>query len=98
MTLDAEVLQRHPLPVSIERLQESVKELEQQITTYEEIVHQFEVRHGCSLKSYERQIAQREIPEHPSWEEALEWGIALDEIERLRIILRSLQWILNLLR
>jgi hypothetical protein len=24
------------------------------------------------------------VPEHPSWEEALEWGVALDEIERLK--------------
>ena len=85
MTLVADVLQRYPLPVGIDRLQESVSTIEQQISTYMSISRQFEARHGCTLETFEHQIAQGEVPEHPSWEEALEWGTALDEIERLRI-------------
>ena len=85
MTLVADVLQRYPLPVGIDRLQESVSTIEQQITTYMSIIRQFEAQQGCTLETFERQIAQGEVPEHPSWEEALEWGTALDEIERLRI-------------
>ena len=50
--------------------------------SYKSIVRQFEARHGCTLEAYERQIAQGQVPEHPSWEESLEWGVALDEIER----------------
>jgi len=98
MTLVTDVLQRYPLPVGIDRLQESVINIEQQIATYASIVRQFEAQHGCALETFEHQIAQGEVPEHPSWEEALEWGTALDEIERLRITHRALQWILNFLR
>ena len=52
--------------------------------SHKSIVRQFEARHGCTLEVFEHQIAQKEVPEHPSWEESLEWGVALDEIERRR--------------
>ena len=92
-----EVLQRYPLPVDADQLRGSVGDIEQQIAVYTTIAHQFEARHGCSLDVFERRIAQGEVPEHPSWEESLEWGAALDEVERLRTIREALQWILNLL-
>ena len=98
MTLVAEVLQRYPLPVGTDRLRDSVSNIEQQIAAYVSIVHQFEARHGCTLEAFEHQISRGEVPEHPSWEEALEWGVALDEIDRLCIIERALRWILNFLR
>lgn len=98
MTLVAKVLQRYPLPIGADRLQDSVSNVEQQIATYKSIVHQFEARHGCTLETFEHQIAQGKVPEHPSWEESLEWGVALDEIERLHTIQRALRWILNFLR
>ena len=91
------ILQRYPLPVSADHLRDSVSNVEQQIATYASIVRQFEGRHGGTLETFEHQIVQGDVPEHPSWEEALEWGVALDEIERLRIIQKALQWILNFL-
>jgi len=97
-TVEGAILQRYPLPVGVDRLRDSVSNIEQQIVTYMSIVHQFEARHGCTLEVFEHQIAQGELPEHPSWEQALEWGVALDEIERLHVIQRALQWILNFLR
>ena len=98
MTLVVDVLQHYPLPVGTDRLRDSVSNIEQQIAAYVSVAQQFEARHGCTLETFERQIAQGEVPEHPSWEEALEWGVALDEIERSRVIQRALRWILNFLR
>jgi len=92
-----DVLQRYPLPVSADHLQDSVSNVEQQIATYVSIVRQFEGQHGGTLGTFEHQIAQGDVPEHPSWEKALEWDVALDEIERLRTIQKALQWILNFL-
>ena len=89
-------LQRYPLPVSADHLRDSVSNVEQQIATHVSIVRQFEGWHGGTLETFEHQMAQGDVPEHPSWEEALEWGVALDKIERLRIIQKALQWILNL--
>ena len=97
MTTAANVLQRYPLPVSISRLQDSVSGIEQQIETYQNIVRQFEMQHRCALEDFEHEIKQGRVTEHPSWEEALEWGVAIDEIERLHTIQKALQWILNLL-
>ncbi len=95
MTLEAGILQRYPLPVSRDRLQESITEIDQQLAIYQNIVHRFEKRHDCILPIYERRIAQNEVSEHPAWEESLEWGVALDELERLHTIRRALRWILN---
>ncbi|MDY6878544.1 MAG: hypothetical protein SWK90_20390 [Chloroflexota bacterium] len=92
-----DILRRYPLPVSADHLRDSVSNVEQQITTYTSIVRQFEGRHGGTLETFEHRMAQGDVPEHPSWEESLEWGIAVDEIERLRIIQKALQWILNFL-
>lgn len=97
MTAVTDVLQRYPLPISTNRLQDSANDIEQQIATYENIVRQFQKWHGCTLETFEDQITQGKVPEHPSWEKSLEWGVALDEIERLHTIQKALQWILNLL-
>ncbi|MBE9508827.1 MAG: hypothetical protein IMY86_12350 [Chloroflexi bacterium] len=91
----ADILQRYPLPVSADRLRDSASNVEQQIAAYSSIVRRFEERYGGTLETFEHQIVQGDVPEHPAWEEALEWGVALDEIERLRIIQKALQWILN---
>jgi len=96
-TTRAEILQRYPPPMDAERLQGSIDDIEQQIAVYTTIARQFEARHGCSLDVFERRIAEGAVPEHPSWEDALEWGTALDEVERLRTVREALQWILNLL-
>ncbi len=77
------------MPTSIHRLPNSANEIERQLATYENIARQFQERHGRTLEAYEHQIAQGQVPEHPSWEESLEWGVALDEIERLRTILEK---------
>ena len=89
----ADILQRHPLPISTDRLRDSASNVEQQIAAYSSIVRQLEEQHGGTLEALEHQIAQGDVPEHPAWEEALEWGVALDEIEHLRIIQKALQWI-----
>lgn len=37
------------------------------------------------------------MPEHPSWEISIEWGVAADELKKLRVIDKGLKWILNFL-
>jgi len=94
-TLAAEVLKRYPLPIGLETLRQRLTEIEQQISVYEDITREFERRYGCDLAAFEGKIAQGKVPEHPSWENSIEWGIALDELERLRAIQKALGWILN---
>ncbi|UCC65051.1 MAG: hypothetical protein JSV36_08465, partial [Anaerolineae bacterium] len=86
---------RYPLPVGLEALRQRLDEIEQQVSVYRDIVRDFEVRYGCDLVTFEQKIAQGRVPEHPSWEDSIEWGVALDELERLGVTQKALQWILN---
>jgi len=94
-TWATEVFKRYPLPVGLEALRQRLDEIEQQVSVYRDIVRDFEVRYGCDLTTFERKIAQGRVPEHPSWEDSIEWGVALDELERLGVTQKALQWILN---
>ena len=58
---------------------------------YKGIVREFEQRYGCDLAAFEQKIAQGKVPEHPSWEDSIEWGVALDELERLSVTREALQ-------
>lgn len=95
-TLATEVLERYPLPIALETLRQRLDEIERQISIYKDIVREFERRRGCDLVAFEQKIVQGKVPEHPSWEDSIEWGVALDELERLGITQKALQWILEM--
>ena len=94
-TLATEVLKRYPLPIGLETLRQRLDEIAQQVPVYKDIVREFERRYGCDLTTFEQEIVQGKVPEHPSWEDSIEWGVALDELERLSVTRKALQWILN---
>lgn len=58
---------------------------------YKGIVREFERRYGCGLTTLEQKIVQGKVAEHPSWEDSVEWGVALDELERLNVTRKALQ-------
>lgn len=97
MTIIAEVIQKYPLPIDAATLKLTLDDTEKKIILYEDLVKDFEKEHECDLEAFQKKVEEGELPEHPSWEIAIEWGTAVDELERLRVIKRALQWILNFL-
>ncbi|MFQ6016482.1 MAG: hypothetical protein ACE5NP_13685 [Anaerolineae bacterium] len=97
MTIIAEVIQKYPLPIDAATLKLTLDDIEKKIILYEDLVKDFEKEHECDLEAFQKKVEEGELPEHPSWEIAIEWGTAVDELERLRVIKRALQWILNFL-
>ena len=96
MTVTAEkVMDRYPLQIDVKVLRSVLEDIEKQISLYEGIVRDFETQWGCDLAGFEKRIAEGELPEHPSWEISIEWGVAADELQKLRVIDRGLKWILN---
>ena len=91
------VLNEYPLQVEAVALQRVSADVERQIGVYRNIVAGFEEQHGCSLEEFENKIERGEVPEHPSWETSIEWGVASDELQKLQVIQKGLQWILNFL-
>lgn len=98
MTVTAEkVMDRYPLQLDVRVLRSVLEDTEREIVLYERIVRDFETQWGCDLAGFEKRIAEGELPEHPSWEISIEWGVAADELQKLRVIDRGLKWILNFL-
>jgi hypothetical protein len=91
------VMARYPLQLDTQVLRSVLEDTKKQIALYERIVREFETRWGCDLAEFERRIAEGKLPEHPSWEISIEWGVATDELQKLRVIDRGLEWILNFL-
>ena len=56
----------------------AVKELRQ-------IIGHFEGKYQCSLETFERKLENLEVPEHPGWEESIEWRNAVEQLDRLEL-------------
>jgi hypothetical protein len=78
----------------LEHLQESAASRE---TLLFQIVQGFERKYGYPLEVLERQLDNREIAEHPAWEESIEWRNALEDLERAHVSRSIFAWLDNLL-
>jgi hypothetical protein len=79
---------------SLEHLQESAANREALLL---QVVQGFERKYGCSLETVERRLENQEVPEHPAWEESIEWRNALEELERAHASRSIFAWLDNLL-
>jgi len=79
---------------SLEHLQASAASRE---TLLLQILQGFERKYGSSLEILERQLDNREVAEHPAWEESIEWRNALEELERAQVSRSIFAWLDNLL-
>ena len=62
-----------------------------------QIISAFEARYGFSLPELERKLENREIEEHPAWEDSIEWRNALEQLNSARLSEKIFQWLQNLL-
>ena len=44
---------------------------------------EFKRKYQCSLEAFERKLENLEVPEHPGWEESIEWRNAVEQLERI---------------
>ncbi|MBI5652927.1 MAG: hypothetical protein HZC40_21135 [Chloroflexi bacterium] len=97
MTLTAQVLEKYPIQLDARTLRVLLGDVNREMQTYADLIKRFETQHGSDLASFEARLKRKEIAEHPGWEIAIEWGSATDELEKLKLIKRALEWILNFL-
>jgi hypothetical protein len=50
-----------------------------------QIISHFEGKYQCSLETFERKLENLEVPEHPGWEESIEWRNAVEQLERIEM-------------
>lgn len=90
-------LQELPTDVNLEKLQNLQADFAARESLLRQIAQQFEQKHRCSLESFERKLENLELPEHPHWEESIEWRNAIEQIQRIQDIRSILAWLTNLL-
>jgi len=90
-------MERYPLRIEAAKLRRALTDIEKQAQTYQTIIKEFENEHGCDLETFEQRMQKGELPEHPSWETSIEWGVATDELEKLQVMREALGWTLNFL-
>jgi hypothetical protein len=87
------------LPPSI--TPERVRQLSADLRAREEFLRQitatFERRYNGTLDDLNRRLQQRQAPEHPAWEDAIEWGNALDQLAQIQLNQSIVTWLINLL-
>jgi hypothetical protein len=49
------------------------------------------------LAELNRRLDTREIDEHPAWEDAIEWGSALDQLAQVQLNQSIVTWLTHLL-
>ncbi len=93
----AEVLKKYPIQLDGRTLRGLLADVDREVALYDGLVKKFESQHRCDLKTFEERIKRKELPEHPAWEASIEWGTAVDELEKLTLMKKALSWILNFL-
>ena len=72
------------------------KTITSEIAFYEEVLAKFRKKYG-DLVEFEAKLANAELPEHPYWEESIEYRNAYEELENLKKMKGVFEWILKLL-
>jgi hypothetical protein len=60
-------------------------------------INVFEARYHCSLSELEQQLENREIAEHPAWEDSIEWRNAFEQLEQSQLSESIFTWLQKLL-
>ena len=55
----------------------------------------FERKHGNSLEALEARLGRGEGPEHPDWEDSIEWRNAFESLHRAREMEGLLEWLVR---
>ena len=73
---------------------EIVRRLSSELEYYEAIVNKFRKKYKCTLEELENRIEKEGVPvdDHEVWEDSIEWRNAIEEVEKLKNLLRELKY------
>ena len=71
------------LEIDEEDINSMYKTIAAEIAFYEEVLAKFKMKYG-NLAELEANLANAELPEHPYWEESIEYRNAYEELENLK--------------
>jgi len=82
-----------PPGISQEMLTQLLKDERNREVLLQGIIRRFEQRYGGSLEALEARLARGEGPEHPDWEDSIEWRNAVEALQRTQILRSLLEWL-----
>jgi transcription initiation factor TFIIIB Brf1 subunit/transcription initiation factor TFIIB len=91
------LLQTLPSSVTLRELEKLQRDILARESLLRQIILCFEEKHQCSLEEFERKLEDLELPEHPHWEESIEWRNAVEQLHRLQLSRSIFTWLNNLL-
>lgn len=84
-----------PADISQPALRQLLDDIRNRETILQAMTKRFEQRYAGSLESLEARLARGEGPEHPDWEDSIEWRNAVETARRTRILRRLIEWLLG---
>jgi len=84
-----------PSGISREVLVQLLDDLRNREAVLQAVIRRFEQRYGESLEALEARLARGEGPEHPDWEDSIEWRNAVETLQRTRTLRSLLEWLLR---
>ncbi len=84
-----------PSSISPQTLARLLDDMHNREAVLQAVIRRFEQRYGDSLEALEARLARGEGPEHPDWEDSIEWRNALEALQRTRVMRRLLEWLLH---
>jgi len=70
------------------------KTITSEIAFYEDVLAKFRMKYGA-LADFEAKLANAELPEHPYWEESIEYRNAYEELDSVKKMKGVFEWILK---
>ncbi len=87
-----------PLNIGVDKIKNLLDNLKSRELLLKQVSGQFEQKYQCSLEQFETKIDNLELPEHPCWEESIEWRNAIEQTQQIQLIWSILKWLTDLLR
>ena len=94
MTLLTPALPSSVTPDRVQRLSADLRVREQFLR---QLIAGFERQYACSLDELNRRLQARQMAEHPTWEDSIEWGNAIDQLAQVQLTQSIVSWLINLL-
>jgi len=79
--------------LALTQLQE---EMQSRATLLQGIIQRFAQHYACDLTTLEARLTCGEGPEHPDWEDSIEWRNAVEALQQTHFIQSLLEWLLHL--
>jgi len=95
MTLE-NALETFPSGISQSTLAQLQEEMQNRTTLLQGIIQRFARHYACDLDTLESRLARGEGPEHPDWEDSIEWRNAVESLQQTHFMQSLLEWLLHL--